>query len=222
MHFFSRKINQTHFVIVVILSIVNILIILFLDPPNRAQGIFGNIFYIHVPVAWTAFLIYFFVMISGILFLINKDLFWDYLGHACAEVGTLFMFLVLVTGPIWAKPAWGYYWPWEPRLATSLVLFIIYLGYFMLREFGGSPQQVSRYAAALGIIAFLDVPIIFISVKFWLPEMQSHPQVGEYFNGPNSLPSLLIAYSFFSFIAFSSLMIRYRVSTLCLSENNDL
>ena len=92
----------------------------------------------------------------------------------------------------------------------------------MLREFGGSPQQVSRYAAALGIIAFLDVPIIFISVKFWLPEMQSHPQVGEYFNGPNSLPSLLIAYSFFSFIAFSSLMIRYRVSTLCLSENNDL
>ncbi len=217
--FFSHSINRIHFLISFLLSVINILIIIFLNPLNKAQGLFGNIFYIHVPIAWTAFLIYFFVMVSGILFLIKKDFIWDYTGHACAEVGTLFMFLVLVTGPLWAKPAWGYYWPWEPRLTTSLVLFVIYLGYFMLREFGGAPEQVSRYAAVLGIVAFLDVPIIFISVKFWLPEMQSHPQVGEYFEGKSSLPTLLIIYSLLSFILLSILMVRFRINTLKLSDN---
>lgn len=216
--FFSHPINRIHFLISFLLSALNIIIIIFLNPPNKAQGLFGNIFYIHVPIAWTAFLIYFFVMVSGVLFLIKKDSIWDYTGHACAEIGTLFMFLVLVSGPLWAKPAWGYYWPWEPRLTTSLVLFIIYLGYFMLREFGGAPEQVSRYAALLGIIAFLDVPIIFISVKFWLPEMQSHPQVGEYFNEKSSLPILLIIYSLLSFTLLSSLMVRFRINTLKLSS----
>mgnify|MGYP002527614843 CR=1 FL=1 len=89
------------------------------------------------------------VMISGILFLTKKDKVWDHRGLAFAEVGTLFMFLVLTTGPIWAKPAWGIFWPWEPRLTTSLVLFLIFLGYFMLRGFGGNPEQVSRYAAVI-------------------------------------------------------------------------
>ena len=218
-HFFSNPFNRIHLLIGLLLSLGNILIILFLDPPNKAQGVFGNIFYIHVPIAWTAFLIYFFVMIFGFLFLFKKDSIWDYAGHACAEVGTLFMFLVLVTGPLWAKPAWGYFWPWEPRLTTSLVLFIIYLGYFMLREFGGAPEQVSKYAAVLGIIAFLDVPIIFISVKFWLPEMQSHPQVGEYFSGNDFLPTLIIIYSLMSFTVLSTLMVRLRINTLKLAYN---
>lgn len=217
-HFFSRLNNRIHFLICFISSFANILIIMLLSPPNKAQGIFGNIFYIHVPIAWTAFLIYFFVMVSGFLFLIKKDSIWDYTGHACAEVGTLFMFLVLISGPLWAKPAWGYFWPWEPRLTTSLVLFIIYLGYFMLREFGGAPEQVSKYAAVLGIIAFLDVPIIFISVKFWLPEMQSHPQVGEYFSGKSTLPTLIVIYSLLSFTLLSSLMVRFRINTLRLAD----
>ena len=124
------------------------------------------------------------------------------------------MALVLITGPIWAKPAWGYYWPWEPRLTTSLVLFLTYMGYFMIREYGGNPEQTSKYSAVVSIIAFLNVPLIFISVKFWLPEMQSHPQVGQYFSSDNLLPTYLIIFSLLVFIIIASLMVRYRIFLL--------
>lgn len=212
--FFNQKNNLIFATIAGLLAIIHITIVFTLDPPNLAQGVFGNIFYIHVPVAWTAFLLYFFVMVSGIVYLINQNKIWDHRGLAFAEVGTLFMFFVLTTGPIWAKPAWGYFWPWEPRLTTSLVLFLIFLGYFMLREFGGNSEQVSRYAAVLGILAFIDVPLIFFSVKFWLPEMQSHPQVGQYFDSKNLMPTFLIIFSFIVFIFISTLMVKFRISIL--------
>ena len=214
MNFLDKKINLTHAIVSLLLSCIHIYIVLTLKPINLAQGIFGNIFYVHVPVAWTAFILYFFVMICSIFYLINKKIIWDNTAYAFAEVGTIFMALVLITGPIWAKPAWGYFWPWEPRLTTSLVLFIIYIGYFMLREFGGSLDQTSKYSSVLGIMAFLNVPLIFISVKFWLPEMQSHPQVGQYFDTSNPIPKYLIIFSFITFLLTSSLMVRYRIHLL--------
>lgn len=88
----------------------------------------------------------------------------------------------------------------------------------MLREFGGNPEQVSRYAAVVGILAFLDVPLIFYSVKFWLPEMQSHPQVGQYFDSANPLPTYLVIFSFLTFITISSLMVRFRTNVLKQKE----
>ena len=220
MSFFNYRNNLIHAGIAFVLFAINIFIVITLEPPNLAQGVFGNIFYIHVPVAWSAFILYFGVMVCGIFFLTKKTKLWDHRGLAFAEVGTLFMFLVLTTGPIWAKPAWGIFWPWEPRLTTSLILFLIYFGYFMLREFGGNPNQVSKYAAVVGILAFLDVPLIFLSVKFWLPEMQSHPQVGQYFNSANPLPTYLVIFSFFSLIVLFSLMVRFRTHVLSLSEIN--
>ena len=84
----------------------------------------------------------------------------------------------------------------------------------MLREFGGNSEQVSRYAAVLGILAFIDVPLIFFSVKFWLPEMQSHPQVGQYFDSKNLMPTFLIIFSFIVFIFISTLMVKFRISIL--------
>ena len=214
MNFLDKKINLIHAIASFLLSSIHIYIVLTLKPLNIAQGIFGNIFYVHVPIAWTAFILYFFVMICSVFYLINKKNIWDHTAYAFAEVGTIFMALVLITGPIWAKPAWGYFWPWEPRLTTSLVLFIIYIGYFMLREFGGSLEQTSKYSSVLGIIAFLNVPLIFISVKFWLPEMQSHPQVGQYFDTSNPIPKYLIIFSFITFLFTSSLMVRYRIHLL--------
>ena len=214
MKFFSLKQNIFHTLIVLILSFIHILIVIKLEPLNNSQGIFGNIFYIHVPVAWTAFILYFLVMFSSTLFLIKRDKIWDFRAYALAEIGTIFMALVLITGPIWAKPAWGYYWPWEPRLTTSLVLFLTYMGYFMIREYGGNPEQTSKYSAVVSIIAFLNVPLIFISVKFWLPEMQSHPQVGQYFSSENLLPTYLIIFSLVVFIIIASLMVRYRIFLL--------
>ena len=220
--FFALQTNKTHFLLGILLSGVNIFLILTIAPQNQLQADFGNIFYIHVPVAWTAFIGYLFVMVFSILFLWKKEQIWDHYALASAEAGTLFMFLVLLTGPIWAKPAWGHFWVWEPRLTTSLILFLIFLGYFMLREFGGNPEQVSRYAAVLGIIAFIDVPIIFLSVKLWLPELQSHPQVGQYFINAGIMPSLMINYSLLSLLVIISFMIRFRVHILKRLEERNI
>jgi len=178
-----------------------------------------KIFYIHVPVAWSGFLCYFIVMISGVIFLAKKNYYFDRLGQAAAELGSMFTSLVLITGPIWATPIWGKPWIWEPRLTTTLILFLIYIGYFMLREFGGHPERVSRYAAVLGIIAFIDVPIIFLSVKFWSPEIQSHPQVKM-----SSQVGGILQPFFFSLAAFTILvilMLRYRTHVIGLKVEGD-
>jgi len=163
------------------------------------------------------FCLTFLFMIFGILYLANRDHRWDRLGQSAAEIGTLFTALVLTTGPIWAKPIWGQPWIWEPRLTTTLILFLVYVGYFMLREFGGHPERVARYAAILGIIAFVDVPIIFLSVKFWSPEIQSHPQVEM-----AQQPGGILGPFFFSLALFTILwtvMLRFRAHILLLKQN---
>lgn len=210
--FYSQRKNQLWIGFVAILMLINLYLILFVTPMHPDQQWAQRIFYFHVPSAWTGFLAYFIVMIAGIMFLWKKNQFWDDVGLASAEIGTLFTALVLVTGPIWAKPIWWQAWTWEPRLTTTLILFLIFVGYFMLRAYGGHPERVSRYAAALGIIAFADVPIIFISVKFWLPEFQSHPQVEMNKQAPEYLYPFL--YSLFVFSMIYVIMVRYRIFIL--------
>ena len=161
-----------------------------------------KIFYLHVPIAWSGFLSYFFVMLSGVAYLISRNLKYDRIGHAAAEIGTIFTGLVLLTGPIWATPIWGKPWIWEPRLVTTLVLFVIYAGYFILRNIGIYRQRVALISAIIGIIAFLDIPIIFLSVEFWAAEIQSHPQVEM-----NKQPSGILTPFLFSLFAFTNLML---------------
>jgi len=215
--FTHKKINLLWAASILLLMLVNLGNILWNTPMVRDQHWAQKIFYYHVPSAWVGFLSYFVVFVAGILFLVKKDVFWDRLGLAAAEIGTLFMSMVLLTGPIWAKPIWGTAWIWEPRLTTTLVLYLIYMGYFMLRSFGGSLERVRRYAAALGIIAFVDVPIIFLSVKFWTPEIQSHPQVEM-----SSQPGGILFPFFFSMATFTLLyvfMLKYRTHIIRLKES---
>ncbi|MFL3024595.1 MAG: cytochrome c biogenesis protein CcsA [Candidatus Neomarinimicrobiota bacterium] len=152
----------------------------------------------------------------GLCFLLKKNDRWDTVGLAAAEIGTIFISLVLITGPIWATPIWGKPWIWEPRLTTTFVLFLIYIGYFMIRSFGGHIERVKRYAAAIGIIAFLDVPIIFLSVQFWSPELQSHPQVEMAKQPPGILVPFLI--SLFVFTLVYILMLRYRIHVIQIKD----
>ena len=208
--------NLTLFILSTILMSCNVIWIVFFTEMIQDQHWAQKIFYIHVPLAWVGFLSYFFVMLSGISYLFSKDLKYDRIGHAAAEIGTLFTGLVLVTGPIWATPIWGQPWIWEPRLVTTLILFLIYIGYFMMRSFGGYIERMKRNVAVLGIVSFINVPIIFLSVQFWSPEIQSHPQV-EMAQQPSEILSPFI----FSLIAFSLiylLMIRYRVYVIQLKN----
>ena len=194
--------NLSLFILVMIVMISNLISIIFFTPMVPDQEWAQKIFYLHVPIAWSGFLAYFFVMISGIAYLISRNLKYDRFGHAAAEVGTIFTGLVLLTGPIWATPIWGKPWIWEPRLITTLVLFVIYAGYFILRNVGIYRQRVALISAMIGIIAFLDIPIIFASVTFWAAEIQSHPQVEM-----SKQPSGILTPFLFSLFAFTNLML---------------
>jgi heme exporter protein C len=134
-------------------------------PTEREMGVVQRIFYFHVSSAWAAFLGFFLVAGASGVYLWNGSRAADRLAHAAAEVGVLFCSLVLITGPIWARPIWGVWWTWDPRLTMTVILWAIYASYLMLRAFGGEDDAVRRYAAVLGIVGVLDVPIIMVSVR---------------------------------------------------------
>ncbi len=142
-------------------------------PTDAIQGNAQRIFYIHVPMAWVAFLAFFVVFVAGILYLWKRSLVWDQIARASAEIGLVFTTLVLITGSFWGRPIWGTWWTWDARLTTTLLLWFIYLSYFMLRAYAGERERAARYSAVIGIIGFIDVPIIYMSVDWW---RTLHPQ----------------------------------------------
>ncbi len=135
-------------------------------PSDRVQGIIQRIFYFHVPLAIMTFVAFGIVAAASIAFLWRGTRAWDRLAHSSAEVGMLFCTLVLITGPIWARPVWGTWWTWDARLTTTLILWLIYAAYLMLRSVSGGDQG-ARYAAILGIVGAFDIPIINRSVYWW-------------------------------------------------------
>ncbi len=142
-------------------------------PTDAVQGNAQRIFYIHVPMAWVAFLAFFVVFVAGIMYLWKRNLIWDQIARSSAEIGLVFTTLVLLTGSFWGRPIWGTWWTWDARLTTTLLLWFIYLSYFMLRSYAGERDRAARYSAVIGIIGFIDVPIIYMSVTWW---RTLHPQ----------------------------------------------
>ena len=211
--------NLTLFILSIILMSCNLVWIIFFTPMVPDQEWAQKIFYFHVPLAWVGFLSYFFVMVSGVSYLFSKDLKYDRMGHASAEIGTLFTGLVLITGPIWATPIWGQPWVWEPRLITTLVLFLIYVGYFVLRNIGIYRQRLALICAIVGIIAFIDIPIIFASVNFWAAEIQSHPQMGMSKQPSGILTPFL--FSLFSFTMLFFTMLLFKMKVLYLKDKRE-
>ena len=136
-------------------------------PTERTMGDVQRIFYFHVPSAWVSFLAFFIVCIASIAFLRTGKAQWDRLAASSAEIGILFITLVLLTGPLWAKPVWNVYWTWDARLTTSLILWLIYIAYMMVRRYTSDPERGAKFAAVFGIIGFLDVPIVYMSIRWW-------------------------------------------------------
>jgi heme exporter protein C len=132
------------------------------DPENF------KIFYFHLPIAISAYVSFFIVFIASILYLRSKKQKWDIMAISAAEVGLLFAFLTMATGSLWARSAWNAYWvPWDVRLNTSLILFLIYISYMMIRQAVEEPEKRARLSAVFGIIGFISVPISFLSVRFY-------------------------------------------------------
>lgn len=136
-------------------------------PTERTQGPAQRIFYPHFGAALTMYVAYFLTFVGSIAYLVRRSPRWDMLAFAAAEVGLLFTTIVLLSGSIWGKTIWGTWWAWDARLTSTLILWFIYAGYLMLRAYGDQTARTARGAAVVGIIGFLDVPIINQSVRWW-------------------------------------------------------
>ncbi len=141
--------------------------VVFYAPTERVQGIVQRIFYFHVPMAWVAYLAFLVVLIASVGYLRSRSLRWDAVARASAELGLLFTTLVLITGSLWGKPIWNTWWTWDARLTSTLVLWFIYVAYAMLRAYTPDLERGARFGAVLGIVGFLDVPIVHFSVQWW-------------------------------------------------------
>jgi heme exporter protein C len=182
-------------------------------PTEQTMGDIQRIFYYHVPSAWTAFLLFFANFIASIIYLVRRSPKSDAWALATAEVGVIFCTIVLITGPLWAKPVWGIWWTWDARLTTTLVLWLIYVSYLMLRRFSEG-QQTATLAAALAVFGFLDVPIVYMSIRWWRTQ---HPQpviAGGSGSGldPAMWHALLYNWLAFLFLAGLVVTMRYKIA----------
>ena len=190
-------------------------------PTEREMGIYQRIFYFHVGAAWNAFLAFFLVGAAGVAYLRSRRLLWDQFAASAVEVGLLFTTIVLTTGPIWARPAWGTWFPWgDPRLMTTLVLGLMYVAYLILRSSLPEGHKRYRFAAVFGIICFMNVPIVYKSIDWW---RTLHPKVitasGEGLE-TRMWHTLWMALAAFSLLLFALVLLRcsMRLNQLAADE----
>jgi heme exporter protein C len=191
--------------------VIALLAALFYAPTEQTMGHAQRIFYFHVPSAWIAFVAFFVVCAASILFLWKRERRWDILALSSAELGVLFASLVLITGPLWAKTAWGMWWVWDARLTATLVLWLIYVGYLMLRAYVDDPARRARLSAVLGIVGAADIPFIVLSVQWWRTQ---HPTLILTQSGslqPKMVQTLMVALLSFSLTYVYLLLRRVRL-----------
>jgi len=170
-------------------------------PIERTQGPPQKIFYFHVPLAWDAYLAFFCTLIGSVAYLRTSKRSWDVLAYSAAEIGVVFTTLVLISGSIWGKTIWGAWWAWDARLTSTLVMWFIYVAYLMLRSsIGHTTARAARYGAVLGIVGFIDVPIVHMSVTWW---RTLHPQPTIANPAGPTLPGSMLATFFLCLIAFT-------------------
>jgi heme exporter protein C len=175
---------------------------LFISDPDRMQRDAVRLMYLHVPAAWIAYLAYGVTSLASALYLWKRtrSLAWDTLAGASAEIGVLFTGLALVAGSIWAKPTWGVWWTWEPRLITTAVMFIMYVGYLLLRSLSTDVEGRATRAAVIGIVAVVNVPIVHLSVT-WMNALHQLPSVLR--PGGPALDERMLATLIVSVVAFT-------------------
>ncbi len=188
---------------------------LIVAPTEQTMGNVQRIFYYHVPSAWTAFLLFFANFLASVVYIWKRNLAADAIAAATAEVGVVFCTVVLVTGPIWARPVWGIWWTWDARLTTTLVLWLIYVSYLVLRRYS-TGSQTALLAAALAIFGFVDVPIVYMTIR-WFRTQHPSPVIGGGENSgldPSMWPPLLWNWLAFSMLAIILVAVRYRLQRM--------
>jgi heme exporter protein C len=201
------------------LMLVNVYLIFMVAPTDSVLGHVQRVFYFHVPMAIMSFVAFFVVFVASIVYLMGRSEKWDRLAHASAEVGVVFVTLALLTGVIWARPVWGVWWTWEPRLTTTLILWLIYMACLMIRAYAPNRARGAVYAAVVGIIGFVDVPIVYYSVQWWR-SIHPSPVVGPLAEA-NALEPIMLAILLFSFVTFLVLFLYLLVERAALRGAED-
>lgn len=195
---YAFAIGRWLFEIGLALMVLAVYMVFLYAPTERTMGIPQRIFYVMVPSGWLAMLSFTIIFVASIGYLKTKDRRWDVLAQCSGQLGILFTTLTLITGSLWARPAWGVYWTWEPRLTFTLLLWLIYVAYFMVRSFAGEESRGAAFAAVVGIVGFVDVPIIGLSTSLW---RGMHPGTLIFQSGgldPKMLQTLLVSLAAFT------------------------
>ena len=183
-------------------------------PTDAVQGDVYRIIYVHVPSAWLAYLAFFIVFLASVGWLWTRRTFFDAVAVSSAEIGVLFTGLALVAGSIWAKPTWGVWWTWEPRLVTTAVMFVMYVGYLLLRGLETDFTRRATRAAILGVIFVIDVPIVHLSV-LWANSLHQLPTVLRPGGSPaldgSMLLTLMVSVTAFTLIYAYLMLVRVRL-----------
>jgi len=195
---------------------------LFVAPTDRDQGTVQRIMYVHVPSAWLAYLAFFVTMVGSAAYLRRRDLRFDRLAAASAELGLLFTGITIVSGAIWGKATWGVWWDWDPRLTTTAVLFVVYAGYLLLRSSLVDRIRRSRISAVLGVIAFINVPVVHFSVLWWRGLHQPPTVIRP---GDPTIDHVLLAVLMANVVSFTLLfayLVRRRIDLEALRDRAEL
>ena len=188
----------------------------FIAPTERTMGVIQRIFYFHAATAWAGEMVFFVCFVANLLYVWKREQKYDWLGVSCAEVGLACITIVLITGPIWAHPVWGIWWTWDARLTSTFVLWLLYVSYLLLRTLIEEPGRRALLSALFGIFAFLDVPLVFFSIRWWRTQ---HPQpviLGGPGSGlePRMRVSYLLMWGALTGLLILLLSARYRLEAL--------
>lgn len=181
-------------------------------PPDAAMGDVQRLMYVHFP-SWIATALgYLTAFVASVMYLVRRDIKWDHWAVAGAEIGVVFNVNGLITGSIWGRPTWGVWWTWDPRLTTTAIMLLTFVGYLVLRAFLDDPDRRARGAALVAIIGFINVPIVYFSVRWWrtLHQVQSSPNTVD----PNMVVALRVMMVTFALIAVYLMTRRFRLAAL--------
>ena len=179
----------------------------FVAPTERTMGDIQRIFYFHVGSAWAAMDAFFVCFIANLLYVWKRQQKYDSLAVSCAEVGLVLTTVVLITGPIWAKPVWGIYWTWDARLTSTFVLWLLYISYLLLRSLIEEADRRALLSALFGIFAFIDVPLVFFSIRWWRTQHPAPVIMGGSGSGLDPTMNKVFFFSVFAMHVFAAFLI---------------